>query len=194
MRKNSKILEKENYLAVIRNSVGSKLFNNFYVEGSGQPKDLLDDGYNSCAYYVSSILKMFNLIKDIHLNFEDLVIESLREKKFSHSSINDTANELGNVSRTLISENYRGVFFKTYFDNNYDLERSVNLIAASDDEQVIERVKAKLERFLFNIENDTKPYGGKEFEFVKSKFSSKYKNLPQKFHFYLDEIIKRYLK
>jgi len=134
------------------------------------------------------------IVKGIRLNFEDLVIESLREKKFSHSSINETANELGNISRTLISENYRGVFFKTYVENNCDLETAISLIAASDDEQLKERVKAKLERFLSNIESDIKALGSNEFEIVKSKFTSKYKNLPQKFHHYLDEIIKRYLK
>jgi hypothetical protein len=37
------------------------MFRNFYVRtDSGGEFDALDDGYNSCAFYVSSILAIFN--------------------------------------------------------------------------------------------------------------------------------------
>ena len=61
------------------------------------------------------------IVKNVKLNFEDLVIESLRNKKFSHSSINETAKELGNVSRTLVAENFRGLSLKILVENNFDV-------------------------------------------------------------------------
>lgn len=133
------------------------------------------------------------IVKDININFEDLIIDSLRKKYFSHSSINETAEELGNLSRTIVSENFRGFGFKALVQNNFDIDAAVNYIANTDDKDAAERVRSKLERYLSNVESDIKKVGAKDFQSVKNKFASKYKNLPQKFHYYLDEIIKKYL-
>ncbi len=134
-----------------------------------------------------------NIIRESSTAFEDLVIESLRNKKFSHSSVSETARELGNVSRTLISENFRGLAFKAYVENNFNLDRTVELIADASDDGIKNSVRTKIETFLLNIEKDIKKARGESFEEVRSKFISKYKNLPQKFHTYLDDIIKKML-
>ncbi|GBD86315.1 transcriptional regulatory protein ZraR [bacterium BMS3Abin03] len=140
------------------------------------------------------IIKITDLPKEIvkksKYNFEDLVLESLRAKKFSHSSITETAKELGDVNRTMVAEHFRGAVFKTLYENNFDIEKTVILISDTDDNDVNERVNNKIRTFLNNIENDISSSGIKEFELAKSKFSSKYKNLPVKFHHYLDEVIK----
>jgi len=134
------------------------------------------------------------LVKDSLIDFEDLVLESLRNKKFSHSSVSETARELGNVNRTLISENFRGYSLKVLVENNFHLENIVRLISETEDVEVNERVKNKVENFLQNIENDIKSLSEKDFDIVKSKLLPKYKNLPQRFHFYLDEVIKHFLQ
>ncbi len=55
------------YLKVIKNSIGTQMFRNFYVEGKdGKEFDALDDGENSCAFFTSSILVIFAKIKAIH--------------------------------------------------------------------------------------------------------------------------------
>lgn len=55
------------YLQIIRNSVGSNMFRNFYVETAKRGGfDALDDGDNSCAFYVSSILVIFKKISGVH--------------------------------------------------------------------------------------------------------------------------------
>ncbi len=133
------------------------------------------------------------IVKGVKFNFEDLVLDSLREKKFSHSSITETAVELGNVSRTLVSENFRGAALKALVENDFDLTNAVNFISASNDEDIKEKVKNKILLFIKNIESDINKLDNKEFESAKIKFSSKYKNLPQKFHSYLDEVIKNKL-
>jgi molecular chaperone DnaK (HSP70) len=120
-----------------------------------------------------------------------MILESLREKKFSHSSINETAKELGDLNRTIISENFRGIFFRYYCENNYNLEKAVEQIAETNEESVKEKVKSKCSTYLKNIEKDLTNHSEKNFEEIKTQFASKYKNLPQKYHTYLDRIIKK---
>ena len=134
------------------------------------------------------------IVKGFKLNFEDLVLDSLQHKEFSHSSIVETAKELGDVNRTLVSENLRGLVFKILIENNFDIAETSRLIANTDDKDVNERVKAKIETFLNNIKESLQGIPNENFDFVKTKLLSKYKNLPQKFHTYLDEVIKHYLK
>ncbi len=55
-------MRKENFLLSIRNSIGSQLFRNYHVDG----KDVLQNGDLSCAYYVSAILLLHNLIDKAH--------------------------------------------------------------------------------------------------------------------------------
>lgn len=53
-----------------------------------------------------------------------------------------------------------------------------------------DRVLLKVQTFLSNIQNDLKKTEIKDFEKLKKEFSTKYKNLPVKFHSYLDEVLK----
>lgn len=58
------------YLAVIKNSVGSRMFRNFFMELDGEKIDATRDGVVSCAFFVSNVLHMFpamKLIKEPHL-------------------------------------------------------------------------------------------------------------------------------
>ena len=57
----------KSYIQLIHNSVGSNLFRNLYVETPERGEfDALDDGYNSCAFYVSSVLVIFKKLSGIH--------------------------------------------------------------------------------------------------------------------------------
>jgi len=134
------------------------------------------------------------IVKEFKLNFEDLVLDSLRQKRFSHSSITETAKELGDVSRTLVSENFRGLVFKMLTENDFDEQNTAKLISNSDNEEINDRVKSKMQTFLKNIQDSIKEFPQNSFVFAKENLSSKYKNLPQKFHPYLDEVIKHLLK
>lgn len=70
-------LMSDSYLAVINNSIGSKLFRNFYARVDGRKVDIMRNGELSCAFYVSSILSLFKLIKSVHGTVES-TIEDLR--------------------------------------------------------------------------------------------------------------------
>jgi transcriptional regulator with GAF, ATPase, and Fis domain/CHASE2 domain-containing sensor protein len=134
------------------------------------------------------------IVKSSKYQFEELVLESLRNKKFSHSSVSDTAKELGNVNRTMVAENFRGIVFKTLYENNFDINKSAKIISETDDTEANEKVLAKIETFISNIKNDIDKTGTNNFDTIKGSFASKYKNLPVKFHVYLDEIIKWQIK
>lgn len=61
-----KILAFKNYLAFIKNSVGSTAYHNILVTINGQEFDIALNGQRSCAYFVSSALRSFGLCSDIH--------------------------------------------------------------------------------------------------------------------------------
>ena len=56
----------DTYIAVTKNSVDSKMFRNFYAKVDGKKKDIMRNGDLSCAFFVSSVLVLFKLIKDGH--------------------------------------------------------------------------------------------------------------------------------
>lgn len=126
-------------------------------------------------------------------DIETLILDSLREKEFSHSSINETAEELGDLSRTVISENFRGIFFKNFVSSNFDLDSASKNVSGSSDEDVVSKVKSKGETYLRNVQRDIEKLRIDDFDQIKSKFASKYKNLPQRYHTYLDSVIKHFL-
>ncbi len=56
----------DTYLAVIKNSIGSKIFRNFYARVNSKRTDIMRNGELSCAFYVSSVLALFKFIKEVH--------------------------------------------------------------------------------------------------------------------------------
>ncbi len=61
-----KFLLRDSYLAVIKNSVGTRMYRNFYALVDGVKTDVGRDGQLSCAYFVSSVLAALALIKKSH--------------------------------------------------------------------------------------------------------------------------------
>ncbi len=65
----------ETYLAVVRNSVGSRAFQIFFANIEGKKKNVLQNGELSCAFFVSSVLTMFKYIKRIHTTVKSTVVD-----------------------------------------------------------------------------------------------------------------------
>jgi len=57
----------DTYIAVIKNGVGSKIFRNFYAEINNKKTDITENGNLSCAWFVSSLLYLFKLIRSTHV-------------------------------------------------------------------------------------------------------------------------------
>ena len=70
-----RIFSRENYLHLIRNSIGSTLFRNYLVDGT----DVVGNGNNACAFYVSSILVLAGYFERIAFTVEDGVEWQIRQ-------------------------------------------------------------------------------------------------------------------
>lgn len=69
----SKILVYDSYLKMIKNSVGTKMFRNLYLEKNNRKFDAAKNGYFSCAYFVSNLLLIWGLISGGHATVEGTV-------------------------------------------------------------------------------------------------------------------------
>ncbi len=117
---------------------------------------------------------------------EEQVLESLREKKFSRSSISDTASELGDLNRGTVAEYLRGECLKAFSENRFDLTATVRHIALSADPETRERVQKKLQEYLRNIFDaiDT----SQPWDEARQALRPKLKNLPQRYHRFVEEV------
>jgi len=73
-----KFLTYQNYLEMIKVSENSEMFRHVYILDNGKKKDILKNGEYSCAYYVSCILKLFDLILEIHATVEGTVKDMVK--------------------------------------------------------------------------------------------------------------------
>lgn len=56
-----KILAFKNYLALIKNNIGSTAYRDVFAQINGQELNITLSGQASCAYFVSNVLKAFDL-------------------------------------------------------------------------------------------------------------------------------------
>ncbi|MCI0707063.1 MAG: sigma 54-interacting transcriptional regulator [Ignavibacteriae bacterium] len=126
------------------------------------------------------------------IQLEDQILELLREKRFSRSSISETAQELGGLHRGTVAEYFRGTCFRYFLESGWDVPRAVRLIASSANSDSNTRVTRKLIEYLQNAVEDLPT--GVAFEEVQPNIKSKYKNLPQRYHPVLNEVIRAYLQ
>lgn len=61
------------YLSFIKKSIDSKLFQNAFFSFNSKKTDILENGNLSCAFFVSSILKIFSQINNLHATVEGTV-------------------------------------------------------------------------------------------------------------------------
>lgn len=71
---------------MIKNSPKSRLFRNLFVTGGkGDKRDVLENGRDSCAFFVSSILKIFSLVDfphaTVNVTLKDMAKNGWRETK-----------------------------------------------------------------------------------------------------------------
>jgi transcriptional regulator with GAF, ATPase, and Fis domain/CHASE2 domain-containing sensor protein len=117
---------------------------------------------------------------------EEQVLESLRDKAFSRSSVTDTADELGGLNRGTVAEYLRGECLKAFADCTFDIEKAVRRISLSVDPAVNERVRKKFQDYLSNISEGLSP--SQTWDSNRGALRPKSKNLPQKYHQYLEQV------
>jgi len=123
---------------------------------------------------------------------EEQVLESLREKAFSRSSVTDTADEMGGLNRGTVAEYLRGECLKAFADSTFDLDRAVRRISLSADPAVNERVRKKFQDYLASIAEGLSP--AQTWDVNRMALRPKSKNLPQKYHRYLEQVGEAYYR
>jgi transcriptional regulator with GAF, ATPase, and Fis domain/CHASE2 domain-containing sensor protein len=123
---------------------------------------------------------------------QDQVLDLLREKGFSRSSIAETAGELGGLNRGTVAEYFRGECLKAFEEQRFEIEAAVRHISLSVDENVNERVRKKLNEYLANIANAVDV--SQPWENSKAALKPKAKNLPQRYHPYLEQVAEAYFR
>lgn len=63
----------KNFLTAARGSHGSKIFQKLYFTDGKKTKDILKNGDLSCAFFVSSLLKIFSLIGNVHATVDGTI-------------------------------------------------------------------------------------------------------------------------
>jgi hypothetical protein len=124
------------------------------------------------------------------MDIEKQIIDSLREKQFSRNAISETAEELGGFNRGTVAEYLRGYCFKTFVEKRWGTGDAVAAIAGSSDPEVLRRVEKKLSEYIGNAVDAVNP--SLTSEQVIAATRPKYKNLPQRYHRYLDELMAAY--
>jgi hypothetical protein len=59
-------LLRDTYFAMIKNSIGTKLFCTFYARVDEKKTDVMKSGGLSCAFFLSSLLSILGLVKKMH--------------------------------------------------------------------------------------------------------------------------------
>jgi len=118
---------------------------------------------------------------------EEQIIQMLRALKFSRSAIRETAEALGNRDRGTITEYFRGICFETLVGYHFDVPAAVRSIAGTDDNEVIDKVKKKMDAYLKNLV----PAGQWQLpDKLDGELPSPFKGLPKKYHECLIQVIR----
>jgi hypothetical protein len=88
---NIEILKKETYLKMLENSVDTKLFNSVFVKyrDSGKVVDILNNGEFSCAFFVSGLLSLNQMLQRPHTTIKTLRAKLGADNKWQEVKIND---------------------------------------------------------------------------------------------------------
>lgn len=142
--------------AILVQSAGRNL-----IQASDLPKELLE--HNAAAAPPPAYKPL-----------ESQILEMLRAFRFSRSAISQTAKALGNRDRGTITEYFRGICFENLVQAEFDVTQAAAAIAASKDDQIVARVRAKIDEYLKNLN--------------ASSIEKLSKGLPQKYHTFLQQV------
>ncbi len=123
---------------------------------------------------------------------QDRVLELVRLRGFSRSAVSEAALELGGLNRGTVAEYLRGECLKIFTEDEFDRAGAVKHIALSNDEQILARVRKRLEEYLANISaavDRTQPW-----EKSLTSLRPKMKNLPQRYHEYVERAGEAYYR
>ena len=96
------------------------------------------------------------------------------------------------MNRGTVAEYLRGEFLKTFSEQRFDIERTVQVLSLSSESAVNERVRRRLLEYLDNLRQALDR--SKPWEETREGLRPKTKNLPQRYHRYLEEVAEAYYR
>lgn len=123
---------------------------------------------------------------------QDQILELLRKKGFSRSSIFDTAGELGGFSRETVAGYLRGECLKTFDEQRFDIEATVRHVSLTAEDDVNDRVRKKLRAYLTDITDAVDV--SQPWENSKASLNPKLKNLPERYHPHLEQVAEAFYR
>ena len=123
---------------------------------------------------------------------QEQILEMVREYGFSRSAVTETAAGLGGLNRGTVAEYLRGEFLKAFAEQQFDLTRAVMHVSLSSDPAVNDRVRKRYNEYLRNIAEGMET--SRPWEEVRSSLKPKTKNLPQRYHPFLEQVAEAYFR
>jgi len=124
-------------------------------------------------------------------NLAGQILELLRHKGFKFNAISEIAAELGNVHRSTVTEHLKGLLFQSFYENKFSLDRTVRSLNPDQNLENDKRLKNRLVYYLRNLQQAISYELSYEENLVR--MSSRFKNLPKQYHFFMKEIIRKLL-
>ncbi len=110
-------------------------------------------------------------------SLDEQILDTLRSLKFSHSSISQTAQALGNRDRGTITEYFRGLCFEYLVQANFDIQKAAENLAGTPEAEVVDKVKSKMLDYTQKLKDGA------------ANRQTLFKGLPKKYHPYLNRLI-----
>jgi transcriptional regulator with GAF, ATPase, and Fis domain/CHASE2 domain-containing sensor protein len=120
------------------------------------------------------------------------ILEKWRAREFHFSAISAIAGELGNLHRSTVTEHLKGIIFQAFFENGFDELRTVRALNPAPAEELDRRLQKRIHTYLQNLKNSLLPTLSVDENLVQRR--SQLKNLPQKYHFYFEELVRAALE
>lgn len=124
------------------------------------------------------------------LEIDDQIPALMRAKRFSRNAISETALELGGLSRGTVAEYFRGYCFKVFSESGWDADKTVRAVSGSKEAEYNAKVRNKISDYYKNAVDSVDRSLTLSENIQKAR--PKYKNLPQRYHSFLNKVIEAY--
>jgi DNA-binding NtrC family response regulator/CHASE2 domain-containing sensor protein len=123
---------------------------------------------------------------------QEQILDLMREFRFSRSAVSEAAVGLGGLNRGTVAEYLRGEFLKAFAEQQFDLSRAVMHVSLSSDPAMNDRVRKRYLEYLQNIADGMDL--SHPWEEVRNGLKPKMKNLPQRYHVFLEQVAEAYFR
>jgi transcriptional regulator with GAF, ATPase, and Fis domain len=122
---------------------------------------------------------------------EEQIVQVYRELNFSNDANTRIAEKLGGLHRSTVTEYLRGLTYRFYIEEHYDLQRTVRRFNPVADTWNDQRLTNRIKRYLHNVAHKIDALKDKAFDI--SILDTFLRKLPKKYQPYLEQLVQAYL-